>query len=86
MIFESLGGVASEAEGVLRSLNKAVAEHTDTPAWEVATLFWHRVGVDIQRAAHRAFSRRVVKCLEWGAGGLGNAYYADGVLEMAEGL
>ena len=39
LIFESLGGVSGEAERVIKSLNKAVAENTDTSESEVATLF-----------------------------------------------
>ena len=40
MIFESFGGVSSEAERVLKSLNKAVAVNTDTSEQVVATQFW----------------------------------------------
>ena len=42
MIFESLGGVSAEADGVIRCLNKAVALATDSLEGEVATLFWQR--------------------------------------------
>eukprot|EP00973_Karenia_brevis_P080444 11161639-Karenia_brevis.AAC.1 len=59
MIFESFGGVASEAEVVIRCLNKAVAVTLDSPESEVATRFWQRLSIDIQRAGHRAFVRRV---------------------------
>eukprot|EP00973_Karenia_brevis_P014634 1997221-Karenia_brevis.AAC.1 len=59
MIFESLGGVSAEADRVIQCLNKAVASATDSPEGEVATLFWHRLVVDLQRAGHRAFARRV---------------------------
>ena len=50
MIFESLGGISVEAEKVMKSLNKAVADTTDTLESEVATLFWHRLAIDIQRS------------------------------------
>ena len=58
IIFESSGGVASEAEKVIKCINRAVAENTDTPYGEVAQHFWQRLSVDIQRSGHRAFVRR----------------------------
>eukprot|EP00973_Karenia_brevis_P028081 3867995-Karenia_brevis.AAC.1 len=61
MIFESLGGVSAEAERVIKGLNKAVALNNDSSEEEVATLFWRRLSVDIQRFGHRAFVRRVEK-------------------------
>ena len=85
MIFESLGGVSGEAERVIKSLNKAVAENTDTSEMEVATHFWHRLAIDIQRSGHRAFSRRVRQ-----VDGEGDANLATmglvGLLEMPEGI
>ena len=59
MIFESLGGVSEEAVRVIRCLNKAVALNNDSPVGEVATLFWQRLSVDIQRFGHRALQRRI---------------------------
>ena len=72
MIFESLGGVSVEAERVIKSLNRMVAENQDTPYGEVATRFWQRVSMDIQRAGHRAFARRAArgKDLEGEGGGV----------------
>ena len=35
------------------------ADNTDTPETEVATFFWRRMSIDIQRSAHKAFIRRV---------------------------
>ena len=61
LIFESLGGVSPEADRVIKSLNQAVASATDSPYGEVATRFWQRVSIDIQRSQHRALVRRVVK-------------------------
>ena len=58
MIFESSGGVAYEAEAVIKCLNRAVAENTNTPYGVVAQRFWQRISVDIQRAGHRALVRR----------------------------
>ena len=49
---------SSETERVIRNINRVVAVNTDTSESEVATLFWHRLSIDIQRSAHRAFSRR----------------------------
>ena len=59
MIFESLGGVSSEADDVIKSINRAVAENSDSHASEVATRFWWGLSIDIQRAQHRAFAKRV---------------------------
>jgi len=85
MIFESLGGVSKEAERVIQSLNKAVAENTDTSESEVATMFWQRLSIDIQRSGHRALARRLRQ------GGLDSGSHAianlgmGGLLEMPEG-
>ena len=60
MIFESLGGVSSEADKVLKSLNKAVAVNSDSSEEVVATHFWQRIGIDILRGNCRSFHRRLV--------------------------
>lgn len=86
MIFESLGGVSGEAERVVKSLNKAVAENTDTSESEVATFFWQRLSIDIQRSARRAFSRRVRQC-GGGSGGLGAPDWdLGGILGIPQGV
>ncbi len=59
MIFDSLGEVSSEADRVIKSLNQAVADNTDSLVGEIATRFWQRIIIDMQRAGHRAFSRRL---------------------------
>jgi hypothetical protein len=59
MIFESLGGVSVEAEQVIKCLNKLVAFNRGSSVGEVAPLFWQRLSIDIQRAGHRAFARRL---------------------------
>ena len=61
-----------EAERVIKSLSRMVAENQDTPYGEVATQFWQRLSIDLQRARHRAFSRRVArgKDLEGECGGV----------------
>ena len=59
MIFESLGGVSSEADSVIQCLNRAVAENTDSRLSEVATRFWWGLSVDLQKSQHRAFAKRV---------------------------
>ena len=80
LVFESLGGVAREAEKVLKNINRQVAVNTNTPATEVARRLWERLSVDIQRAGHRAFQRRqAARGLVLG-GGIG------GVLRGIEGL
>ena len=60
MIFESLGGVSVEAERVIKCLNKLVAVNNDSREGEIAPLFWQRLSIDIQRAGHRAFARRLL--------------------------
>jgi hypothetical protein len=85
MIFESFGGVSSEAERVIKSLNKAVAANSDVSEEAVATQFWHRVGVDILRGNCRAFHRRVGGAC-WGRG-LGDRSFGWGSgLQIAGGL
>ena len=59
IIFENTGEVASEAVKVIKSINRAVAENTNTPYGEVAQYFWQRLSIDIQRAGHLAYARRV---------------------------
>ena len=86
MIFESLGGVSGEAERVIKSLNKAVAENTDTSESEVATLFWQRLAIDIQRSAHRAFTRRLRHGSFEGDGYMVANMVLAGMLEMPEGI
>ena len=86
MIFESLGGVSGEAERVIKSLNKAVAENTDTSETEVATHFWHRLAIDIQRSGHRAFSRRVRQVEGEGDTNMVVNLGLAGLLEMPEGI
>ena len=80
MVFDSLGGVSSEADRVIKSLNQAVADNTDSPPSEIATRFWQRVSIDMQRMGHRAFVRRVVS----GDDGLGFA--GGGVSRVGGGL
>ena len=86
MIFESLGGVSAEAERVIKCLNKAVADNTDTPEAEVATLFWRRMSIDIQRSAHKAFIRRVGHSVDEGGGANILQAFGGGVLEVAGGI
>ena len=86
MIFESLGGVSEEAVRVIKSLNKAVAENTDTSESEVATLFWQRLSIDIQRSSHRAFSRRLRQGGLENGGQVAANLELGGLLEMPEGI
>ena len=79
MIFESFGGVACEAERVIKSLNRAVAVNEDSSYEVVATLFWQRVGIDILRGNCRAFRRRL-------AGMVGAVGAALGPLDVAGGF
>ena len=43
MVFESTGGVSAEAVEVIKCLNRAVAENTNTPLGVVAQRFWQRI-------------------------------------------
>jgi hypothetical protein len=85
MIFESLGGVSIEAERVMKSLNRMVAENQDTPYGEVATRFWQRLSIDLQRAGHRAFSRRVARGKDLDGEGGGVFAGSGAFLTEAEG-
>ena len=69
--------MSCEAEGVTRCLNKAVAENQGSPEGEVATLFWHRLAIDIQRAGHRALARRL-RCKDEDGGLRGGGSNAGG--------
>ena len=59
MVLETLGGASDECMEVLNSLSKQVAVNTHTPYAEVARRLRQRLSVDLQRANHRAFSRRI---------------------------
>jgi len=69
MVFESLGGVSGEAVKVIKSLNQVVAAATDSPHGEVATRFWQRISIDIQRFGHRALVRRVTRLQDFSGDG-----------------
>lgn len=70
IVWESFGGVSEEGRNVIRSLNRLVASNTNAPIGEVAHRFWHRISVDIQKANHKAFAKRVAKAA--GVGGVGS--------------
>ena len=80
LVFESTGGMAREAEKVLKCINRHVAVNTNTPSGEVARRLWKRLSVDLQRAGHRAFSRRLVGAAGPVTGGMSS------VLRRIEGL
>ena len=82
MIFESTGGVSSEAERVVKCLNKAVAENTDTSEVVVATRFWQRIGIDLVRGNCRAFRRRLSDGR--GCDGPREVFWGGGLLAIAE--
>ena len=86
MIFESTGGVSSETERVIKSLNRAVAANTDTPLGEVATRFWHRVGIELLRGAHRAFARRCVDRVDRGSLIVPAPFGVGSGLQVSEGV
>ena len=60
IVVESLGAMTLEASHVLHALHRLVADNTFTPVGEVATRFWRRASIDMQRSLHRAFVRRQV--------------------------
>ena len=78
LIFESLGGISGEAVRVLKGLNKAVADNTESSEEDVAQRFWQRLGVDILRGSYRAFIRRVE--------GMGGGMHALDVYQGIGGL
>ena len=80
MISESTGGVACEAEVVLKCINRKVAQNRGVSVGDVATRFWQRVSVDMQRNMHRALVRRVANNVG-GADGLGRLVEGVALLE-----
>ena len=71
MIFERLGGVASESERVIKALSRAVADRNNENPSLVARRFWQILPIDLQRAGHSAWARRVGKPSVGGSDGLG---------------
>ena len=65
IVFESFGGCCPEGRETLRSINRLVANNTNTPTSEVARRFWHMISVHIQKSNHRAFAKRIVKPELW---------------------
>ena len=59
LVFETFGGLCEEGFQTLKSLNRLVAVNTNASNSEVAQRFWQIVSVDLQKACHRAFSKRV---------------------------
>ena len=59
IVWETTGGISEEGRETIKSLNRLVAVNTNTPLAEVAHRFWHRTSVDLQKANHRAFAKRV---------------------------
>ena len=59
MVFEVFWGVAPEGQKVLDSLNRLAADHSETLSAGDAHRFWTRLSIDLQRANHRAWERRV---------------------------
>ena len=82
-MFESLGGIAAEAEKILKCLNEAVAVNTDTSKGVAATQFWHSIRVDINWGCCRAFRRRVC---DRGYGGVSGLGHAVGSFRFLDGL
>ena len=80
LIFESTGGVACEAEVVLKCINRMVAQNRGVSVGDVAARFWQRVSVDMQRNMHRALVRRVARNVG-GADGLGRLVEGVALLE-----
>ena len=61
LVFESFGGCSAEARETLKSINRLVANNTNTPTSEVARRFWQKVSTEIQKSNHRSFAKRTVK-------------------------
>ena len=76
LIFESTGGVACEAEVVLKCINRMVAQNRGVSVGDVATRFWQRVSVDMQWNMHRALVRRLARNM---GGAEGSSRIVEGV-------
>ena len=63
-----------------------VAENQDSSSGDVATRFWQRISVDIQRAGHRAFVRRTLKVKDMEGDGLQGLLSAGALLLEPGGL
>ena len=50
-----------QARETLKSINRLVANNTNTPTSEVARRFWQKVSTEIQKSNHRSFAKRIVK-------------------------
>ena len=61
IVWESFGGLSKEGQQTLKSINRLVAVNTNTPTAEVARRFWQKMSVEMQKANHRAFVKRVSK-------------------------
>ena len=55
-----------------------VAENQDAPYGELAARFWQRISIDLQRAGHRAFSRRVARGKDLDGDGGGRVFVGSG--------
>ena len=82
MVIQRNGSLESGLSNLKRLLEDSwlVADNTNTPRGEVAQQLWQRISVDLQRAGHRAFARRV------GGRGFGARTQAAGMLATIEGL
>ena len=79
--------MSSEADRVIKCLNQAVAENTAPPPGEIATRFWQRVNIDLQRVGHRAVGRRLGSRISRHVGeGFGLGFKDHGRLEVAGGM
>ena len=61
IVWESFGGLCEEGQQALKSINRLVADNTNTPTSEVARRFWQKMSVDMQKSNHRAFVKRVTQ-------------------------
>ena len=77
--------MASEAEVVIKCLNRAVANHTSVPYGDVAQRFWQRLSIDTQREGHKALVRRMVAGVGEGSGFLERARLAGEGLQEPQG-
>ena len=59
LIFESTESVSKEVEDTVKVICIAVADKTNSPYASIAQQLWRRLSVDIQRAGHRALTRRL---------------------------
>ena len=85
IVIQTTGGMSKEALSTLESLNRLVANNTQTPQKEVAHRFFQRLSIDMQRSLHRAVARRLGDNGFISVSAAGRALAEEGLLNEGEG-